>query len=198
MIQSFTDSLTSVSISHSYETIASILGPSNSALVKVDHQPRPIEAVTSMDLKDKSVTHSDEFVSHFTDNIAPIQKIKGHFEDNKTKHSTEYPSSAEPFMSNLVGDHVSPSKTTNSDEDFVCASIKKWPPLTEADFTEISKEDGDKVEEQEVSLDQCHTKERTLTGQDSVYIECLLTKQQTEAEQDEVKTVLSSLQLDTW
>ncbi|XP_067435299.1 uncharacterized protein ehbp1l1a isoform X9 [Thunnus thynnus] len=182
-----------------YETVASILGPSSSTLAEVDHQ---LEAVSAMDLKDKTVNPSDECFPR-ADETTFIQKIvplEGQFEDIHSKHSTEYPISAEPYMLDLVGDRsVSPSPTTDSDDGFlVCASMKKWPPLTEADITEISKEDGG-VEAQEASLDQWHTSERSLTGLDSVqksvYTEGLL-RHQTEGEQNEVRTVSTSSQLD--
>lgn len=183
-----------VSVSHSYETVASILGPSSSPLAEVDHQPK---VVSSVDLKDKTLTPSDELFPHFTDNSSLMQQIEGQFE-----HNIEYPTSAEPYMVDLVGDQsASPSPTTDSDNGFlVCASMKKWPPLTEADINEISKEDSEIVEEQETALDQCHSKERSFTGQDSVqtsvYVEYLLARHQTETEQDEVRTVSSSSQLD--
>nr|XP_020450565.1 uncharacterized protein LOC109957211 isoform X2 [Monopterus albus] len=184
-----------------YETVASILGPSSSTLTEVDHQPRPIEETASMSLKDKMVTPSDEFFPHFVDNTTPIQKIEGYSEDMNTKHDIEYPTSVEPYIWNLVGDRSSsPSPTTDSDDGFlICSSMKKWPPLTEADITEISKENGEQVEEQEASLDQWDTKEKSLPGQDvqtSLYTESLLVRHQTEAEQDEVLTVSSSAQLD--
>ncbi|XP_038586015.1 uncharacterized protein ehbp1l1a isoform X3 [Micropterus salmoides] len=177
-----------------YETVASILGPSSSPLAEVDHQPK---VVSSVDLKDKTLTPSDELFPHFTDNSSLMQQIEGQFE-----HNIEYPTSAEPYMVDLVGDQsASPSPTTDSDNGFlVCASMKKWPPLTEADINEISKEDSEIVEEQETALDQCHSKERSFTGQDSVqtsvYVEYLLARHQTETEQDEVRTVSSSSQLD--
>ncbi|XP_071334282.1 uncharacterized protein ehbp1l1a isoform X4 [Trachinotus anak] len=179
-----------------YETVASILGPSSSTLTEVDHQPK---AISYRDLMDK--TPSDEFFLHFGDYTTPIQKIGGQFEDSRTKQNVEYPTSAEPYMWNLLADRsASPSPTTDSDDGFlVCASMKKWPPLTAADITEISKEDSEQVEEQETSLDQWHT-ERSLTGQDSVqtsvYNESLLAGHRTETEQGEVRTVSSSSQLD--
>ncbi|XP_049425539.1 uncharacterized protein ehbp1l1a isoform X5 [Epinephelus fuscoguttatus] len=188
-------SLTPVSMSHSYETVASILGPSSSTLAEVEHQPK---AVSSMDLNDKTLTSSDDFSTHVADNTTPTQRIEGEFEDIH-KHNTEYPTSAEPYMRDLVGDRsASPSPTTDSDDGYlVCANMKKWPPLTEADITEISAEDGEQVEEQEASLDQQHTKEKLLTEQDSgqtaVCIESLLAR---ETEQDEVRTVSTSSQLD--
>lgn len=192
-------SLTPVSIFHSYETVASVLGPSSSTLAKVDHHPRPTEAVTSMDLKQNTVTPSDEFVPHFTDKATPRQGTEAQFGHIPTKHSTEYPSSADPYMWNLADDKASPSTTTNTDDRFlVCASMKKSPPFKGADIIELSKEYGEKVEKQEAYIDQCHTKGRSLKGQDSVYNESLLAKHQTEAEQDQVRTVLSSLQQDKW
>lgn len=192
-------SLTLVSMSHSYETVASILGPSSSILAKVDHQPK---AVSSTDLKDETLTPSDEFFPHFVDNTTTIQKLEAQCEEIPTKHIIEYPTSAKPYMQDLVGRRTSsPSPATNSDDGFlVCASMKKWPPLTEADITEISNDNGEEVEEQEATLDQWHKKERSLTGQDSVQtsvnIESLLARHQTETGQDEVRAVPTSSQLD--
>lgn len=183
-------------MSHSYETVASILGPSSSILAKVDNQPM---AVSSMDLKDKTLTHSDDFFPQFMDNTTPIQKLEGQFEDIHTKHIIEYPTSAEPYMWDLVGGRTaSPSPTTDSDDGFlVCTSMKKWPPLTEADITEISKDNGEEVETQEATLDQWHKKEISLTGQDSsVDIESLLARHQTATGKDKVRALSTSSQLD--
>lgn len=188
MVPGLTHSFTLVSMSHSYETVASILGPSSSTLTEVDHQPKDI---SSVDLKDKTLTTSEDFFPHFEDNTTSIQKIEGQFEAVHTKHITEYPTS---------GRSLSPSPATDSDDGLVCASMKKWPPLTEADITEISKASGEEVEEQKAALDQWHKKESSLTGQDSVqtsaYIKSLLARHQTETEQDEVRTVTASSQLD--
>ncbi|XP_076580742.1 uncharacterized protein ehbp1l1a isoform X3 [Chaetodon auriga] len=172
-----------------YETVASILGPSSSTLTEVDPQPKDI---SSMDLKDKTLTTSDKFIPHSVCNTTSTQKIGGQFEALHTKHNIEYPKS---------GRSLSPSAATESDEgSSVCASMKKWPPLTEADITEISKASGEQIEEQKASLDQWHTKERSLSGQDcvqtSVYIESLLARHQTETEQEEVRTVTAPSQLD--
>ncbi|KAK5848686.1 hypothetical protein PBY51_006280 [Eleginops maclovinus] len=180
-----------------YETVASILGPSSSALAEVEHQPK---AVFSMDLRDKTVTPSDEFSTHSVDNTTALQKIENQFEDVPPQHNTEYLTIAEPYMLDLaLGDQsASPSPpTSESDEGIsVCVNMKKWPPLTEADISNISKEDGEQV--QEACLD--HTKERSLTGQDSdetpVSYESLLERHQSETEQDEVRTVSTSPQLD--
>ncbi|XP_055361471.1 uncharacterized protein ehbp1l1a isoform X8 [Betta splendens] len=159
-----------------YEKVASILGPSSSASVKVDHSPRPIEAVTSMGVEDKAVTHSDEFVPH--DNTAPVQKVEGHVEDIDRKLDTEHAPSVEPIMGDLLDDQVSPLKTTNSeDELLVGESMKKLPPLAEGDLTKTSVEDNERSEVPEK-------------------IERLLMEHQTEEEHDEVKTMLPLLQLD--
>lgn len=191
-------SLTVVSMSHSYETVASILGPSSSTLAEVDHQPK---AVSTMDLKDKSLALLDEFFPHFVDNTTSIQTIERQFEDIHPTHDNEYPTSAEPYMLDLHTCGQSASPTSDSDDMFLdCANMKKWPPLTEADITEISKDDSGQVEEQETAFDQLHTKERSFTGQDSVqtsvYNESLFARQQSETEQDEVRTISSSSQLD--
>ncbi|KAG8006350.1 EH domain-binding protein 1 [Nibea albiflora] len=174
-----------------YETVASILGPSSFTLAEVDHQPK---AVSSMDLKNKKSIPPDEFFPQCVDNTNPTQKTEDQFKD---KYDSEYPTSVEPYMWDLVDDQSAfPSPDTDSDDQFsVCATMKKWPPLTEADITEISKDDSEQVEEEDTTLD---TKQRSVTGQDSVqtsvYIESLLAR--TETEHDEVKTGSSSSQLD--
>ncbi|XP_019204534.1 uncharacterized protein ehbp1l1a isoform X7 [Oreochromis niloticus] len=107
-----------------YETVASILGPSNSALAEVDHQPKPLSSL------DATMTPSDEFFQVFTNCTTPIE---GRFEAS-LGHTTE------------------------------------------------------------------HTEERLLTGKVAVHTpvctEGLLPRQQTEVEQDEVRVVLSSCQLE--
>ncbi|XP_037333981.2 uncharacterized protein ehbp1l1a isoform X3 [Pungitius pungitius] len=180
-----------------YETVASILGPSSSTLAEVEHQPR---AGSSKDLKDKSLTSSDEFSTHFAGSTTSIQKIEGQLEDIHTKDEIEYPASVEPYMLDLEGDRsASASPTTdNGDRFLVCASIRKWPPLTESDITEVSKENSEQVEEQEAFLEKCHAEEISLTGQDShctVHVESLLARQQMETEKDEVRTDSTSSQL---
>lgn len=189
---------TPISISHSYETVASMLGPSSSALSEADHEPKTI---SYKDLMEKRVSPSDEFFLHFGDNTTQTDRFgsqtEGQIEDSHNKQTVEYPTSVEPYMWNLVGGRsVTPSPSTDSDDGFlVCASMKKWPPLTEADITEISKEEGEQVEEQEATLDEWN-KERSHTGQDTAHAESLLASDKTGAEQDEVRNVSSSLQLD--
>ncbi|XP_053271565.1 uncharacterized protein ehbp1l1a isoform X2 [Pleuronectes platessa] len=181
-----------------YETVVSILGPSSSTVMEDNHQPK---GNSFMDLKEKTETPSDEIVLHVADNTTPMQQIEGQFEEIDNDSNIEYPTSAEPYMRNLVCDQsASPSPTTDSDDwHLVCAGMKKWPPLTEADITEIS-EDGEQIDGQGVTDDQWHTNERSLTGQDSVQtsedIESVLPRHETPVEQDEVRTVLTSSQLD--
>ncbi|XP_005753041.1 uncharacterized protein ehbp1l1a isoform X4 [Pundamilia nyererei] len=107
-----------------YETVASILGPSNSGLAEADHQPKPLSSL------DATMTPSDEFFQVFTNCTIPI-------------------------------------------EDRCEASI------------------GHTAED---------TEERLLTGKVAVETpmctEGLLPRQQTEVEQDEVRVVLSSCQLE--
>ncbi|TKS92541.1 Ras-related protein [Collichthys lucidus] len=175
-----------------YETVTSILGPSSFTLAEVDHQPK---AVSSMDPKNKKSNPPDEPFPQYVDNTNPTQKTEDQFEDS---HDSEYPTSVEPYMWDLVDDQSAfPSPDTDSDDQFsVCASMKKWPPLTEADITEISKDDSEQVEEQDTTLD---TKQRSVTRQDSVqtsvYTESLL--ERAETEHDGVKTGSPSSQLDT-
>lgn len=175
-------------MSPSYETVASIFGPSSSTLAEVEHQPM---TAFSKDLKDKQLASSDE--THFAGSTTSIQKIESQLEDIYIKDKIEYPGSAEPYTLDLEGDRsASPSPTTNNDDRFlVCATIRKWPPLTESDITEVSKENSGQVEEQEAFLDKWHAEETSLTGQDShctMYIESLLARQQTGTEEEEVRT----------
>lgn len=151
-----------------------------------------------MDKTVQAVTPSDEYFSHLLGNTGPIED---HFEGH-TKRDIECSSSAEPHIWNLLDERASPSPTACSDDGFfVCASMKKLPSLTEADITDVSKEDGEQVDEQ-VTIAQCNSKEKSLleldSVQTSVHKQSLLVKQTTEAEQDEFKTVLPSLQLDKW
>lgn len=185
-------SLTLVSMFHSYETVASILGPSSTILADVDHQPK---AVSFMDLKDKTLTPSDEFFPHFVENAGTTQKLEGQSEDVSTE-PVEYESvsSAEPYMLDLVGDQ------RDSDGGLLdCTSMKKWPPLTETDIAEISNENGEEVEGREATSEQWHKKESLLTGQDcvetSVNTESWLARHPTKTE-GEIKTFPTSSQLD--
>ncbi|XP_041634611.1 uncharacterized protein ehbp1l1a isoform X11 [Cheilinus undulatus] len=178
-----------------YETVASILGPSTSTVAEVDHQPK---AVPSIDQEQKTPTPSDEILPQCKDNTAPAEKVEAQFEETLT---TEYPASVEPYMFHLLGDRSSPSLPSDSDDEYLkCTSMKKWPPLTEADITEISKDDGGQVEEQDIDFEQWETKESVLTEQESVKkqgdVESLIVRHQTETEQQDVETAATSAKLD--
>ncbi|CAN9509823.1 unnamed protein product [Ophioblennius macclurei] len=167
-----------------YETVASILGPSNSALAEVDHHP---EVFSFVDQKVNTVLPSDEVTPYGTDCA----------EGENVQHSTDYPTSVEPYMLNLADDRsASPLPTLDNDDDndyddgyLVSASMKKWPPLTEADITEISKEDGEQVEERKASPDWADADKGGVAGQDS---DSLQATPQTEVEREDGATVLSS------
>lgn len=158
-------------MSHSYETVASILGPSGSILADADLQPK-----ADVDVKDKNLTAST------VDITTPLQKV----EDIHSKETTEYPPSAEPYMWNLEGRRTeTPSPATDSDDGFlICASMKKWPPLTAADITEITKDVGEEV----TTLDRWSTDEGLDRGQGSGPNESLSAKHQPEAEQSQAST----------
>lgn len=176
--------LTLVFTSHSYETVASILGPSGSIVSKVDHQH-----MDSMDSKDSTLTPSDEFPSHLVDNTAGEQEQASQCGKSFTKHFIEYPMSAEPYMQDFVdGGTQSPSPASDSNRFLVCASIKKCPPVTETDITEISKISDEELSDKGATLGQCPEKERSLTGQDSgqtaVNIKNVLVRHQTGTVED--------------
>ncbi|KAF7645298.1 hypothetical protein LDENG_00207000 [Lucifuga dentata] len=185
-----------------YETVASILGPSGSTLAEGDNQSKTVSS--SVDLEEK--THSDGFslpsLHNITEKIDPSGEL--HFEGVHAEYSTEYPTTAEPYMWDVT-DHqsASPSPASDSDDEIVVGMsiMKKWPPLTEADITEISKEDLEFVEKEEASVDQCCEKKRLLaawdSAEDSGHGEGLLASHWTEAEQEEARIVSSSAYLDT-
>ncbi|XP_056882649.1 uncharacterized protein ehbp1l1a isoform X4 [Takifugu flavidus] len=154
-----------------YETVASILGPSGSILADVDLQPK-----ADVDVKDKNLTAST------VDITTPLQKV----EDIHSKQTTGYPPSAEPYMWNLEGRRTeTPSPATDSDDGFlICASMKKWPPLTAADITEITKDMGEEV----TTLDRWSTDEGLDGGQGSDHNESLSAKHQPEAGQNQAST----------
>ncbi|KAM9425488.1 uncharacterized protein ehbp1l1a isoform 1-T1 [Pholidichthys leucotaenia] len=165
-----------------YETVASMLGPSNSALAEADHQPM---AVFPMDLTKRISAGLDPSLS---DDAVSIQETDDKIEDFQGSDSIEYPISVEPYMWNLVDDCSESSTSQNDDRCLANTSMKKWPPLTEADLNEIVKEiEGD------------YTDEALLTGQDVFQTPVGnegLPRHQSEVELTEVKTELSSSPVD--
>ncbi|KAM4714924.1 uncharacterized protein ehbp1l1a isoform 1-T1 [Anableps anableps] len=172
-----------------YETVASILGPSSSALVDVDH---PL-AVPSVLLKERMLTPA-EFWPHFTDSKTPPQKIDDNSENIHTKQ--ENPASVEPYLWDLVDDQLVSSLPTTDNEDTLFVSrMKRWP-LTE-DSRSI-KEGSEGTDEHELPLNQQGSKDKLLTEQNSVqtseYQKSLLARDQAYVEQDGIKSMLFSSQ----
>lgn len=161
--------LTGVSVSPSYETVASMLGPSGSVLAEVDLQA----------CKDKSLTLSK------MDAAPPPPKV----EDLQRKHTAEYPPSAEPYMWDLKGRTETPSPATDSDDGFlICASMKKWPPLTAADISEITKDTG----EEEATPERWSPEEGLGGGQDPGLAGSTSATEQPEAGQSQGRAESSS------
>lgn len=165
-----------------YETVASVLGPSSSALGEVAHQ------LTSSSVHQKGRT-------------SPVNVLMSHFTYSSTsplmteKHDTEYQTRVESYMWKLVDDQsVCPSSTADSVNKLFLSNTKKQLPLPETDICEISN-NGKCAKQQQTSGQQNRT-ETMLTGQDFVYtsvcLEDLLARHRAAIEQDHVKKTLSS------
>ncbi|XP_053715020.1 EH domain-binding protein 1-like protein 1 isoform X10 [Synchiropus splendidus] len=128
-----------------YETVASILGPSSSPLAEVDSHA---EAVS----EEKSVHSVEKDLSGSLNGPSPAEEISpvdDHFEKVSEKKESESPSDIEPYMRDLVDNGEVLSSSDGDTGHLVHTSMKKWPPLTEADLSEISKDDNEKVEDSE-------------------------------------------------
>ena len=196
-------SLTAVSPSHSYETVASMLGPTASTPAEdipkflsssVDPEDIVIPSVSSVAPQDDAA---------LAQTIAPVDE--SHFEYSvHTKYVTEVPQSAEPYMFNLADERSSSPSPTDSENGFVGVAgpniMRKWPPLTEADITEISKDELRGAQEERSSIDSWQLEERTSPEKDSVQTsgsaEVLFAGEQAETGQDEIRTVITSMFLD--
>ncbi|XP_077355183.1 uncharacterized protein ehbp1l1a isoform X2 [Festucalex cinctus] len=142
-----------------YETVASILGPSGSSVSENDLQ---VKVDSALPPTDQTVISSCEDVSYSVDNVV----VSEQFENNHLEEAQEVP----------------PSPPSDSDDGFtVCVSMKKWPPLTAADITEMSMEVGH--EEQEALLEQSHTSDQDM----SLFIDSLSVRHQS-AKRHEVET----------
>ncbi|XP_036001983.1 uncharacterized protein LOC105916943 isoform X2 [Fundulus heteroclitus] len=171
-----------------FETVASILGPSSSALVDVDH---PLD-VPTVRLMNRKLTPSTELLPCYTDSQTPPQKIEDNSEGILAKQ--EYPTSVEPYMWNLVDDQLVASlPITDNDDSLLVSCMKPWP-LKEEDRRGI-KEVSEGTDEYELPLNQQHSKDRLLIEQNSVQtLKCLessLAGHQDGVEQDGVKTFSS-------
>ncbi|XP_027894310.1 uncharacterized protein ehbp1l1a isoform X5 [Xiphophorus couchianus] len=174
-----------------YETVASILGPSSSAVADVD----PPLAVPSVYLEEKMLTPSvpsAECWPRFTDSRTPPQKTDDNSEDIHTKQ--EYPISVEPYMWNLVDDQSVSSLPSTGIEDTLFDSSMNRFPLAEED--KGVRESSEGTDEHELPLNQEHSKETFLTEQNSVqtskYMESLLASDQAYVEEDGLKIMMFS------
>lgn len=168
-------SLTKVSLSHSYETVASMLAPSSSGVAEA---VRPKGASSSVDPEpnDSSTIPYDGFPPLSPDNIALIETANSEGlseseSESKSKHGIELPKSAEPYMWDLAEERsVSASPASESDDgssgvQLGSSAMKKWPPLTEADIDEISKAQLEGADKEQISFDSWGSKDRLFTGQ---------------------------------
>ncbi|XP_023201376.1 uncharacterized protein LOC102221070 isoform X5 [Xiphophorus maculatus] len=174
-----------------YETVASILGPSSSAVADVD----PPLAVPSVYLEEKMLTPSvpsAECWPRFTDSRTPPQKTDDNSEDIHTKQ--EYLISVEPYMWNLVDDQSVSSLPSTGIEDTLFDSSMNRFPLAEED--KGVRESSEGTDEHELPLNQEHSKETFLTEQNSVqtskYMESLLARDQAYVEEDGLKIMMFS------
>ncbi|XP_046904825.1 uncharacterized protein ehbp1l1a isoform X4 [Hypomesus transpacificus] len=183
-----------------YETVASILGPSNSVPAEGANQALSSSVETEIHLGSTSTTLPDP--SPLIPDAISVESA--HREGLvQTNIAIDLPTTAEPYMWTLAGDRSeSPSPTTYSDDGFVGAvgpgSMKKWPPLTAADLSEISKEDFGVAKEEEISAGSWdHVGEKPgVTGQDlrqiSGCVEGLVAERPVENLKDEMGAELSA------
>ncbi|KAM9400897.1 uncharacterized protein ACWYII_030692 isoform 2-T2 [Salvelinus alpinus] len=140
--------------SRGYETVAAILGPSGSP---------PTEDVDSsvVDPEDSAVPSESSSDPVPDISILVQEAVSGeapHVE-GETKPTVELPTTAEPSLLTVEDKQSnSPSAVRQDSEDgFVGvegpSSMRKWPPLTEADLTEISSGEFVVTGEEEVTLD---------------------------------------------
>lgn len=118
--------------------------PTSSTLADVDQQ---IKAESAAPTKDQTDAPSHEGFPCCAEATIPTHGQRESVEQIAA-------SEAEPYMMDLVDKQCS-SLTPESEDGFsVCVSMKKWPPLTDADITEISEDDAKVVQEQEVWVDE--------------------------------------------
>ncbi|CAB1345091.1 unnamed protein product [Coregonus sp. 'balchen'] len=140
--------------SRGYETVAAILGPSGS--------PPTEDADSSIVDPEDSAVPSESSSEPVPDISTLIQEaVSGealHVE-GETKPTIELPTTTESSLFTLEDKQSnSPSAVRQDSEDgFVGvegrSSMRKWPPLTEADLTEISRGEFVVTGEEEVTLD---------------------------------------------
>ncbi|XP_041723803.1 uncharacterized protein LOC121554340 isoform X2 [Coregonus clupeaformis] len=140
--------------SRGYETVAAILGPSGS--------PPTEDADSSIvDPEDSAVPSesSSEPVPDISTLIQEAVSGEAPHVEGETKPTIELPTTTESSLFTLEDKQSnSPSAVRQDSEDgFVGvegrSSMRKWPPLTEADLTEISRGEFVVTGEEEVTLD---------------------------------------------
>ncbi|XP_072315181.1 uncharacterized protein ehbp1l1a isoform X8 [Eucyclogobius newberryi] len=169
-----------------YDSVATMLGPPSTSTLAEDHQHS--KTTSSVSLQDRTVPPA-----HNKINVMPRVSSERQFMNTDNKGGGTPPTSWD-----LLDKRSCSVPLATQDDGFpVWARFKKWPPLTAEDIPNENSEDNEKkiekVEEaNEVSL---------VIGQESVgnleKSEGWLVQQLTEAEQDDVKTVLTCTELDT-
>ncbi|XP_016330273.1 uncharacterized protein LOC107679270 isoform X4 [Sinocyclocheilus anshuiensis] len=154
-----------------YETVAAILQPSISESVMDTHTLDPLDSLSSsVDLEDSS-TRMATGCDHSLDALAEAAE-------------SEVFDSAESYMWRLVSgcsETSLSSKETESwfveDEEFCL--MRKWPPLTDADLHEITKEEEDKTDVDSL-IQECTTSVQEEAGNEIV-TECKMLKDELSA-----------------
>ncbi|XP_024229595.1 uncharacterized protein LOC112214800 isoform X2 [Oncorhynchus tshawytscha] len=144
--------------SRGYETVAAMLGPSGSS---------PTEGAAPSESSSEPVPDTSTLVQEAVSGKAP------HLE-GETKKTIELPTTAEPCLLNMEDQQsMSEAMRQDTEDGFVqvqdLSSMRKWPSLTEADLTEISRGKFVVTGEEEIYLDLWAQigEKSTLKAQDS-------------------------------
>ncbi|XP_031688358.1 uncharacterized protein LOC109897114 isoform X3 [Oncorhynchus kisutch] len=144
--------------SRGYETVAAMLGPSGSS---------PTEGAAPSESSSEPVPDTSTLVQEAVSGKAP------HLE-GETKKTIELPTTAEPCLLNMEDQQsMSEAMRQDTEDGFVqvqdLSSMRKWPSLTEADLTEISRGKFVVAGEEEIYLDLWAQigEKSTLKAQDS-------------------------------
>ncbi|KAJ8008101.1 hypothetical protein DPEC_G00101270 [Dallia pectoralis] len=162
--------------SRGYESVAAMLGPPGS--------PSPEEAkdssmaVSSVDPEDSGFQLECSSVQDGSTLIQGTASVEFPHIDDKANPIYELPTTAEPCLLTLEDKRSESLLALRQDsvDRFVGVKgpgiMRKWPPLTEDDLTEITKEEFAATWEEEVSPDSCVQVEKsTFRMQDSGQIE---------------------------
>ncbi|XP_055012734.1 uncharacterized protein LOC129409870 [Boleophthalmus pectinirostris] len=168
-----------------YDSVATMLGPPSSTLAE-DHQHS--KTTSSMSLQDRTVPPAQD-----KSNVMPRVSSERQFMNTDKKVG-----GAQPTSWDLLEKRSCSVPLSTQDDGFpVWARFKKWPPLTAEDIPNESFEETEKKTEKAEEVKEVFL----VIGQDSVCSEedseGWLVQQLTEAEQDDVKTVLTCTELDT-